>query len=173
VLLTWIATSALAEPSQYLCAVEKAVGFHFDSQIPAWLPQQFEPRKYVFRRLTPEDRNVLKSPAWASLARFPEATWAFFEFGEELPGAACVKPDGFFLSPVLFSCWKITYDASFDENSLRFEVIYHGGYVDQGLWDKFRREDPETYKRTGCGRDDYCWSHLTDLSIEFRTCSPS
>jgi hypothetical protein len=117
-----------AEPSQYLCVVEHAVGLHYDKQVRAWGPQSFQSGgKYIFRKLNDDDRG-----RWRLREDYPEANWAFFEFGKPMP--LMLRKGGV--------CRRIVLDGSFDFDSGRFEIVARGGYLHQGFLEQFRRENP-------------------------------
>jgi len=131
----FMATRAVAEPSQYLCVVKEAAGLHYGSQNSAWQPQAFEMRKYTLRRLTDDDRNHQRGKWWALLDKAPEANWAFFEFGSDtpMPLSICVDDPKSVLAE-RFSCKSVVFDGVFDKGSRRFETIYHGSHVSQGFF---------------------------------------
>jgi hypothetical protein len=137
--------SAGAEPSQYLCTVDQAVGLHYDQQSKVWGPRAFLKNRYILRRLTDDDRDKVKGKWWALLQPHPKADWAFFESGKNapMPLAVCIKDANGYS---IFNCQDIARGASFDEDSRRFELVYHGAYIDQGFWEQFRREHPEQYE---------------------------
>ena len=168
----FMATSAVAEPSQYLCVVKESAGLHYGSQNSAWQLQAFEMRKYTLRRLTDDDRNHQRGKWWALLDKVPEANWAFFEFGSDTPMPLSIYVDH--PKSVLaerFSCKSVVFDGVFDKGSRRFETIYHGSHVSQGFFS--RREHPEQYKyRLSRGQEDPA-SHPNDLFIELGKCAPS
>jgi hypothetical protein len=168
----FMATRAVAEPSQYLCVVEEAAGLHYDPQNSAWRPEAFGMRKYTLRRLTNDDRDHQRGKWWVLLDEAPEANWAFFEPGNDtpMPLSICVdNPKS--VSAERFSCKSVLFDAVFDKSSRRFETIYHASYISQGFFS--RREHPEQYKyRLSRGQVDLA-SHPDDLFIEIGKCSPS
>jgi hypothetical protein len=167
--------SARAEPSQYLCATERAGGLHFDRDAQMWRAQEFGARKYVLRRLTDADRD--KNSKWGVLLdHHAQANWAFFEYGKEnpMPLTACVEvEEGLGQLSRDFRCRPIVHDAHFDKETRRFEVVVSGGYVTQGFWEQFRRETPAEFakllERGGAGDP----SKPDDLYVEVGTCSPS
>ena len=133
-----------AEPSQYVCTVEHAAGLQYDKQTDLWGPAPFAPgAKYVVRKISEDDRDHQKGKWWPILELKPEDDWAFFEFGkpDPTPLATCSKPR---LGDVEFgaqlACHPLAFDATFDTDSRRFEVIVHGGYISQGFWEQYRRE---------------------------------
>ena len=141
-----------AEPSQYLCVVEHAVGLHYDKQARAWGPQSFQSGgKYIFRKLNDDDRD-----RWRLREDYPEANWAFFEFGKPMPLMLCKGG----------VCRRIVLDGSFDFDSRRFEIVARGGYLYQGFWEQFRRENPNHEPLHDLSNPD-------DLFIAIGTCSPS
>jgi hypothetical protein len=152
-------TAAESEATQYLCVVEQAAGLHYDNQAGAWRPQAFgTSRKYILRKLNEDDRDHQKGKWWSLFEGRPKAKWAFFEFGHDgVPKATCVE---------LFDCQPLVSSASFDKDTGRFEMIYHGGYIDQGRWERLRQEDPKTHFPVDPSNPD-------DLSIEIGKCSPN
>jgi hypothetical protein len=150
-------TAADSETNQYLCVVEQAAGLHYDNQVGAWRPQAFgTSRKYILRKLNEDDRDHQKG--WSLFEGRPKATWAFFEFGRDgVPKATCVE---------LFDCQPLVSSASFDKDTHRFEMIYHGGYIDQGRWERLRQENPKTHLPVDPANPD-------DLFIEIGKCSPN
>jgi hypothetical protein len=159
--------SALAVPNQYLCTVEHAAGLHYDKQTGAWRPQEFGSRKYVLRRLTADDRDEKKGKWWP-LLKDAKANWAFFNYGEAdpMPVASCVENEDALVLPEMFSCQPIVGSAKFDSDTRRFEMIYRGGYIDQGFWEQRRRENPTAKLLGNPSKPD-------DLFIEIGNCSPS
>jgi hypothetical protein len=162
----FLPTAVRADPNQYLCTVEHAAGLHYDKQTNAWKPQEFGSKKYVLRRLTADDRNE-KSAFSSLLQGNPKANWAFFRYGVEkpMPLASCIE-DANSVMAEMFYCRPIAIDAQFDKDTRRFEIIYHGGYVDQGFWEQRRRENPTAKLASDPGKPD-------DLLIEIGNCSPS
>ncbi|MET4070631.1 hypothetical protein ABID58_005438 [Bradyrhizobium sp. S3.2.6] len=159
---------ANAEPSQYVCTAEHAAGLHFDRQAGTWGVKEFGASKYNLRRLTEGDRDKSKSKYWPLLERHPKANWAFFKIGgdQEMPLVACFEDKADKVLSNLFRCEPIVHDARFDKDTRRFEVIVSGGYVDQGFWEQYRRENPGNTVAQDPSRPD-------DLFIEIGTCSPS
>jgi hypothetical protein len=174
-LLIALTTGAKAEPSQYLCIVEHAAGLHYDKQANAWIPQAFGAGgKYVLRKLNDDDRDHQKGKWWRLLTHYPNANWALVEFAKDMPMplVVCVEDTGGFSK---FSCQRVIYDGSFDKVSLRFELVLHGGYMDQGFWEQFRREHPHGSGSTAndpSNPDDH-YIEPDDLYIEIGRCSPS
>jgi hypothetical protein len=171
-----VTVPARANPNQYLCTVEHAAGLHYDKQTNAWRPQEFGPRKYVLRRLTPDDRDEKKGRYSSLLKGNPRANWAFFWYDRSaspMPLVSCVEDrDDAFLATMFF-CRTIVIDAEFDSDSRRFEIISHGGYVSQGFWEQFRREHPEQYARQLPSGEAQDPTKPDDLFIEigtFRAC---
>ncbi|MNC80092.1 hypothetical protein D3C75_1327610 [compost metagenome] len=62
-------------------------------------------------------------------------------------------------------------DASFDKDSRRFEIVYHGGYVDQGYWQQLKREDPKQYESLLFSGDGADTLHPDDLVVNIGKCS--
>ena len=165
-LLLAMAQGVSAEPSTYVCAVEQAVGLHFDNQTTTWVPKTFKPgHEYVLRRLSEDD---LKNNKYRSLWKDnPKPNWAFFD--GEMPMATCVENASTFSSPV---CRHVMADANFDKDSRRFELVYHGAYVNQGYWQQLKREDQKQYESllsSGSGEDAL---HPDDLVINIGKCNP-
>lgn len=113
-----------------------------------------------------------KGKWWALLSHHPKANWAFFQFeGDMMPLATCEYDTRNILPS--FNCRGGVLDGSFDMDSRRFEIVVSGGYISQGFWEQFRREDPEQYRwglSQGRASDP---SHPDDLFIEIGKCSPS
>jgi hypothetical protein len=151
--------SGFRDQPVYLCVVEQAAGLHYDNQVGAWRPQAFgTSRKYILRKLNEDDRDHQKGKWWSLFEGRPKATWAFFEFGRDgVPKATCVE---------LFDCQPLVSSASFDKDTHRFEMIYHGGYIDQGRWERLRQENPKTHLPVDPANPD-------DLFIEIGKCSPN
>jgi hypothetical protein len=144
-------TAANSKPSQYLCVVEQSSGLHYDDQAHIWRPQAFRPgERYILRKLTEDDRDPRNK--WSSMYRDPKVTWAFFRLGDDFPRERCVE----------FDCRP---SATFDPDSLRFEIRNYGSYIDQGLWQRLRREDPKAHLPVDPDRPD-------DLFIEIGGCGP-
>jgi hypothetical protein len=157
-----LVTGALADPNQYLCLVERSAGLHYDSQSGSWEPQTFVAgRKYILRRLNDDDR---KDP---QLQHYPKANWGFFLLEKEFPTAICEEVTEF----SIFNCHPEYTDASFDKGSRRFEIVNRGAYVDQGFWERRRREDSEEYSRSLSRREATDVSHPQDLFVEIGHCS--
>jgi len=139
-----LATAAQAEPSQYLCSIERAAGVAYNKQTKKWETRVDSTGQYVLRKLTDDDRDKKKGH-WAHLfSEHPRANWAFFDFGKDDPPlAACVeKPD-----EPRFECATVMFGASFDKDSRRFEMTSPiGSYLDQAHWEQFRRERPDDFK---------------------------
>jgi hypothetical protein len=165
-LSTWIATNALAAPSQYLCITDQAAGLHYDRQTGAWIPQAFSNRpKYILRHLTDDDwkgeyRSILKDQT-------PQPTWGFFAIGGEFtdqPQATCYESYTFFCRPFVATL-------EFEKDSLRFQVTYSGAYISQGYWQHVQSTDPEGYQlQKPRGLDPI--SQPDDVMVEIGTCSP-
>jgi hypothetical protein len=174
-LLIALTTGAKAAPSQYLCIVEHAAGLHYDKQANAWIPQAFGTGgKYILRKLNDDDRDQQKGKWWRLLTHYPNANWALFEFAKDMPMplVACVEDAGGFSK---FNCQRVIYDGSFDKDSRRFELVLHGGYMDQGFWEQFRREHPQSSGGTAhdpSNPDDH-YIQPDDLYVEIGNCSPS
>jgi hypothetical protein len=162
---------AQAEPSQYLCVVEHAAGLHYNRQTNEWGPQAFGSKKYVLRQLNDDDRDKKTGRWWSLLEDNPEAHWAFFEFGKEMPMPLLTCRDDL-LGPT-FVCKHVITDGGFDKDSRRFELVYHGGYISQGFWEQFRREHLEDYERGLKQGRAFDPSKPDDLFIEIGRCSPS
>jgi hypothetical protein len=165
--------NANAEPTQYLCTVEQSAGLHFDRQIGKWRPQEFAGRKYILRRLTDEDHNKQRAKWWATLDAYPEANWAFFEYGkvDPIPLSACKEPGKEdFLS--YFACHEILLAARFDKDTRRFEMTVSPGYIQQGFWEKLRREEPDYFARLLANGRALDPSNPDDGFVEIGTCSP-
>jgi hypothetical protein len=124
--------------------------------------------------LTDDDRDQ-KGKWWALLKNQPTANWAFFHFGESapMPLLTCVDHSEDFVPLSTFTCQPVVADGSFDKDSRRFEIVYHGGYIYQGVWEQFRREHPEDYEWLLPQHRATDPSHPDDLFIEIGTCSPS
>jgi hypothetical protein len=157
---------AAADPSRYLCVVDDAAGLHYERSIAAWRPQTFKPgHKYIFRHLTPDDRDKGK---WQSLLKIrSEAGWALFDFGEKdpLPEATCKKD-------YTFDCQRVTADFNFDDKTLRFEIARHGSYVDQGYWERLRREESDRYDSLQKSKQAIDPDAPDDLVFEIGKCNP-
>ena len=154
-----------AEPSTYVCAVEQAVGLHFDNQTTTWVPKTFKPgHEYVLRRLSEDD---LKNNKYRNLWKNnPKPDWAFFD--GEMPMATCVDA-----TVNITACQHVLADASFDKDSRRFELVYHGAYVDQGFWQQLKREDPKQYESLlSSGSEKDAALHPDDLVINIGKCNP-
>jgi hypothetical protein len=162
-----------AEPSQYLCVVEHAAGLAYDKQAKAWGAAPFlAGAKFVFRKLTDDDRDHEKGKWWAAFEH-SNANWALFEFEKPNPQPLmwCFEPPDYFSS---FQCHPLAFDGDFDKDSRRFEIVSRGGYIAQGFWEQFRREHPEEYERSRKNdkgaRDP---AKPDPLFIGIGTCSPS
>jgi hypothetical protein len=167
VLLTALMTNAHAKTDQYVCAVRHAAGLHYDEKSNEWRSQMFESDStYTLRRLT-EDGTT--TPTHQLLLRYESrANWGFFKVEDESPLAACVES-----SDSHFSCKPILRSLTFDKVSGRFELISHGGFIEQGYWDRFRNENPEHHQwlaEHGRANDP---AHPNDLVFEIGECSPS
>jgi hypothetical protein len=169
-----LATAAQAEPNQYLCLAEQAVGLHYDDKTSLWGPIAFKPEwKFILRRLTEDDRAKGEYRSLYQRSAGQRAVnWAVFEHGKSLPLALC--SDG---SPgfVFFTCEPVAHTFSFDANSLRFEIITHGGFAAQGALEyilRERREHPEQYKFAGPPPSEHGVSHPDDLLVAIGKCSP-
>lgn len=166
-----MATSAVAEPSQYLCVVKEAAGLHYGSQNSAWQLQAFEMRKYTLRRLTDDDQDHQRGKWWALLDKAPEANWAFFEFGSDtpMPLSICVDHPKSVLAE-RFSCKSVVFDGVFDKGLGGSKPFTMGATFLKAF---SRREHPEQYKyRLSRGQEDPA-SHPNDLFIELGKCAPS
>jgi hypothetical protein len=169
-------TTASAAPNQYLCIAGSVSGLRFDARTQSWKPQGFttDERKYILRRITTDDLKK-HGPLFDGLTavNLSRVDWAFFSFGEDARLLArCVEGlinDGVWLP---WSChpaaWVPVSDVSTD--SVRYEMVYRGGYIEQGYQERIRR-DPERLKREppGLVHDP---STPDDLVIEIGTCSP-
>jgi hypothetical protein len=153
-----------ADPSQYLCVVEQSAGFHYDKQTKSWVPQAFgTARKYVLRRVNDDDRHE-----WAFLLKNrPHVNWVYLELGNKFPEALCEN--------FSYGCRTLAGgQVAFDQNTLRFELTHAGGYLDQGVWEHFRSENPDDYDRAvrlhqkTVGDPD----NPADLYFEIGRCSP-
>lgn len=139
-LLASTSQSVAADRINYLCIADETAGLHYDRSTKEWGPKIFRPGgKYVFRYLTPDDRDDKKSK-WAALLRHREkANRALFEFGKKdaIPEATC--EDGEYS----LECTGVVAEFKFDDRSLRFEIVRSGSYVGQAIEDRLRRERPE------------------------------
>jgi hypothetical protein len=176
-------TTASATSSQYLCITKSVGGLRYDAATQSWRTQAFTPNgKYILRRITGDD--VKK---WDALLKkfeirdgqpreeqmFGVGDWAFLSFGENprLIGLCLEGPENdgvrlpFFCQP---AAWVPFSDFSTD--SRRFELVSHGGYIEQRYQEQLRR-DAEKLKRepSGLVSDP---SHPHNLSIEIGECSP-
>lgn len=164
ILLLAIGPVALAEPSNYVCAVEQAAGLHFDTRTNAWVPTTFKPgREYVLRRLSDEDLNGKYK---TFLNGNPKPSWAFFD--AEMPIASCVEN----ALPSSTVCKRVLADADFDKDSRRFELVYRGAYVSQGFWQQLKREDPKQYQALLSEGQGENADHPDDLVIQIGKCNP-
>jgi hypothetical protein len=165
-----------AEPSQYLCVVEHAAGLHYDKQTNEWGPHPFTTgdmaAKYVLRKLTDDDRDHQKGKWWSLIEDNPNANWAFFEFGKEAPIPLETCSDNVEGIP-MFICKPVVTEGSFNKYSRRFEIIVHGGYISQGIWEQYRRENSETYEYNRKNKRALDPSNPDDLFIAIGKCSPS
>jgi len=163
--------AAGAEPSPYLCIAESAAGLHYDDQSQSWKPEAVKAdAKYVLRRINDDDRKkygiLLK---YAGTQGAPEigADWAFFTFGENpSPLATCNESLG-----SEFVCQRVVEAplSDIDINFHRFEMVYRGGYIGQGLVEQLRRERPDEYnRRLSMGYP----MGPEDLTIEVGKCAP-
>jgi hypothetical protein len=160
-----VALNVSAEPAAYVCVVERAAGLHFDTRSNTWRPTTFEPgHEYTLRHLSEDD---FKGGKYRFLLNGdPKPNWAFFD--REMPLATCVE-NAFTFS--ILACRQVIADASFDKDSRRFELIYHGAYVSQGFWQKLKREDPKQYESllsSGHGGDATLYSDHR-ASVESRS----
>lgn len=157
-----VTMGARAAPSHYLCIVEQSVGFHWNNQTGKWTPETFAPgAKYIFRELNSSDWNHNAGLR----AETPKATWGLFEVGGNDPNlalAACTKYE------FGFSCSPRVGSLTFEEGSLRFEIVHSGSYPGQGYWKRLQRDDPATY---ALQRRDPA-SHPDDDFFEIGTCAP-
>jgi len=131
---------AAADPNQYLCIVDEAAGLHYDRSFKEWRPETFKPSsKYIFRHLTPDDRDEQKSKWSAILNSRPKAKWGLFDFGEKeaVPQATC--EDGEYS----LECTGMVAEFKFDDKSLRFEIVRSGSYVGQAVNERLRRNRPD------------------------------
>lgn len=146
-----LSQGAMADPSAYVCTVQKSAGLHYDGQTKEWEPKSFEAgKKYVLRRVT--DQNE-KESRYGSLLKLDRGrpNWVFLD--GEMPIASCSED----VSIVAFSqlmCHPIIATVDFDKVSRRFEVSYHGAFVSQV--DK-RRGDVD---------------HPDDVFVAIGTCTP-
>jgi hypothetical protein len=173
VLVLGLTIGAHAEADKYVCSVEQAAGLHYEKQTNSWRPQAFGTgTRYLLRRLNASDRDKQKKGNWwALLDGHQEANWAFFEFGKELPMplASCVEDVKSVLASQFF-CRAIVKEGSFDKDSHRFELITRGGYIDQGFWEKERRDHPNDFKPNPLPDGMHDPSHPDDLFIEIGRC---
>lgn len=160
-----IASVALAEPSTYVCTVDQATGFHFDSQANRWVPMGFESKdEYIMRPLNDEDKEGQYGP-W--LKKQPASSYGFFD--GKIPIAACVID----AEPITGStlCEPRLASVAFDKDSRRFEVVFHGAYVEQAFYLQLRRKDPKGYASVLTdGRRDNA-QHPSDLVMQIGKCS--
>lgn len=158
-----ILTPARAEPNQYLCVVDQAVGFQFDAKANQWHPQVFSPgKKYIIRRLTADDRS--EQSKWSALYKADD-NWAFFIFGDKDAGpwATCRDTFGFY-------CGNGT---EFDPPSLRFTVSYHGSFTSQGYWaDELRQHPSGDHGRISTEKARRYVETPDAMFMEIGTCSP-
>ena len=154
---------AIANPNQYLCVVEQAIGLTYDKQAKHWKPQTFLAPKYILRRLKDEDYA-----RWSTFLKKESVNWAFFPFeGQDaLPVASCSDDADF------FACRFHLKDAEFERTSLRFQMFARGGYVIQGLYQELRRKDPEGYKSIHSSEKEKPADSPDDVVIEIGSCSP-
>jgi hypothetical protein len=166
VLLTAVG-AAHSEPTQYVCTVEHAAGLHFDPQTSTWVTREFGTRKYMLRRLTDHDK---KRRWWSSALRDPQANWAFFDFGkdDQTPLKTCSDHARW----IVCKHPGLMKEASFDKKSRRFEVIYSGGYMDQGHYQP-NREHPEEWPIEQHKYPMESSRQPDDLSVEIGNCIPS
>jgi hypothetical protein len=158
-MLATATAAASTESDQYLCVVEQAAGLHYDNQAHIWRPQAFGSRKYILRKLTEDNRDHQRK--WSSMYdNLPKVNWAFFYFGDDFPNQRCVEGEPF---PSRLTCIP---SASFDKETLRFEIINHGSYIDQGFWEQEHRK----YPKANLPVDP---THPDDLGIEIGRCSPN
>ncbi|WP_158300760.1 hypothetical protein [Chromobacterium sp. ATCC 53434] len=166
------ATSAqgvFADPSAYICTVEKSAGLHYDGQTKAWWPRAFAPGKqYMLRKLTEENLKEHKHRMLQNLD-LTKPNWAFWD--SKLLVASCIEDT----SIVKFSelmCRPIIAMVDFDKDSRRFEVSHHGAYVEQGFWRQLQLEDSEQYKQGLINKHGGDADHPDDVFVEVGTCSP-
>jgi hypothetical protein len=162
-----------AGPSQYVCTVEHTTGLHYDKQAGMYGTAPFVAgAKFVMRKITDDDRDHQKGKWWALYDEGKRADddWAFFEFGkpDPLPLATCRVAFG-----ARLACERLIFDAEFDLDSRRFELVSRGGYISQGFWEQFRREHPEEYKHSSKNGTVNDPSKPDDLFIAIGRCSPS
>ncbi|VVE75866.1 hypothetical protein PCA31118_05080 [Pandoraea captiosa] len=158
-----------ANPSAYVCTVEKSAGLHYDAQTKEWTPRAFaRGKRYVLRRLTEESA---KDGKYGSLLKLDpnKPNWAFFD--GQMPLSNCTEDT----SIVQFSelvCRPIIATVNFDKVSRRFEVSHHGAYVAQGYWQQLRLEDPERYKQGLLDNRGGDADRPDDVFVEIGTCTP-
>jgi hypothetical protein len=165
-LISNLMIDAQAQPAHYLCVVEQSSGLHYDQQTDRWKPKEFASvRKYILRQLNDADRDHKTGKSWSVFESNQKANWAFFEFGTDIPTATCIG------DTISFFCKPFIMDASFDQDSLGFELALRGAYVGQGFWEQQRQEKSELYKQKLSEGDDP-YLKPDDLFIEIGHCSP-
>jgi hypothetical protein len=100
--------------------------------------------------------------------RYPQDDWGFFEFGKPHPDPLATCGDA---SIAFFQCHEYWGMAKFDKDSLRFELIHHGAYADQGFWEHLRATDPDEFKRLLSRKEAHDPDHPDDLFFEIGRCS--
>jgi hypothetical protein len=166
-------TLACADPLAYTCYGEHTAGLQYDSGTGTWNDRALSRHKYIFRRLTANDRNHEKGKWWSLLDKYPEANWAFFEFGKSdpMPLSECEDTNSVLAQDIV--CHRIIDDGAFNKDSRRFELSFQGSYATQGFWEQLRLENPEAYellRSQGKAEDP---SNPDDLFIEIGRCKPS
>lgn len=106
-----LASGAPALAEQYICVSEVSSGVLYDVKINKWRAASFKAG----------DRYVLSQDEAQS--------WILKKLGDEDPSSTC--KDGFSDSGWLQGCEDQVHDFTFNKNSLRFQLIYKGGYVKQ------------------------------------------
>jgi hypothetical protein len=161
-----------ADPSEYICYGEHAVGLRYDGDTRNWNESDFTHHKYIFRRLTDDDRSRAKGKLSTLLNKHPNANWAFFEFGvsDPVPLSECEYADGALAQDV--ACHRIIDDGAFNKDSRRFEISFRGSYITQGFWEQLRLDNPETYELLLSQGDAENPAKPNDLFIEIGRCKP-
>ena len=86
--------------------------------------------------------------------------------------ASCVEDKESVLSQA-FICQPIVLDAAFDRDTRRFEIFARGGYISQGFWEQYRRENPDSFAQILKQKRAPDPSEPGDIFIEIGNCSPS
>jgi hypothetical protein len=166
-------TLARGDPVAYICFGEHTASLQYDSGTGTWNDQALGRHKYIFRRLTENDRDHEKGKWWPLLDKYPGADWAFFEFGKSdaMPLSQCEDTNSVLAQNIV--CHRIVDDGAFNKDTRRFELSFHGSYATQGFWQQLRLENPEVYElllSQGKAEDP---SKPDDLFIEIGRCKPS